>query len=129
MNKCIFCIDRVTSGQQPACAEACPTGATTFGNRADLLLKGRQRVIDLKMTKPLANLYGAEEMGGLHVMYVLDDSPEAYGLLVDPAKPETIMVHDILEWVGKGAILAAIAGFGLNYLVARLRISKEKLNK
>jgi len=125
MNKCIFCIDRVANGQQPACAEACPTGATTFGNRAELLEKGRQRVTELRATKPQANLYGADELGGLHVLYVLDDSPEDYGLPTDPKLPDTIMMHDVLEWLGMGALAAAVAGFGFNYMVARFRIARE----
>jgi Fe-S-cluster-containing dehydrogenase component len=35
MEKCTFCIGRTREGQQPACVEACPTGARTFGNLLD----------------------------------------------------------------------------------------------
>ncbi len=35
MEKCTFCIQRTREGQQPACAEACPTGARIFGNLLD----------------------------------------------------------------------------------------------
>lgn len=35
MEKCTFCIQRVRGGRNPACVEACPTGARIFGNLLD----------------------------------------------------------------------------------------------
>jgi Fe-S-cluster-containing dehydrogenase component len=35
MEKCTFCVQRTREGQNPACVEACPTGARTFGNLLD----------------------------------------------------------------------------------------------
>jgi len=35
MEKCTFCLHRTRKGRQPACLEACPTGARVFGNLAD----------------------------------------------------------------------------------------------
>lgn len=35
MEKCTFCIQRSRRGELPACVEACPTGARTFGNLLD----------------------------------------------------------------------------------------------
>ena len=35
VEKCHFCLHRTRKGALPACAEACPTGARTFGNLAD----------------------------------------------------------------------------------------------
>jgi len=35
MEKCMFCVQRTRKGQQPACMEACPTGARIFGNLLD----------------------------------------------------------------------------------------------
>lgn len=35
MEKCTFCVQRSRSGQNPACVEACPTGARIFGNLLD----------------------------------------------------------------------------------------------
>ncbi|MFT5679178.1 MAG: Fe-S-cluster-containing dehydrogenase component [Myxococcota bacterium] len=35
MEKCTFCLHRTRKGLQPACLEACPTGARVFGNLLD----------------------------------------------------------------------------------------------
>ena len=37
VQKCVMCPDRVAQGKQTACAEICPTGATKFGERDDLV--------------------------------------------------------------------------------------------
>jgi formate dehydrogenase iron-sulfur subunit len=119
MDKCTFCMDRVTNGEQPACAEACPTGAIKFGNRSELVKEGNERVAALRRTNAKAVFYGDKELGGLHVMYVLDDVPEVYGLPSEPEVPAPAIVRDVLRWVGVGAAIAVVAGFGLNYIIAR----------
>ena len=35
VEKCHFCTQRTRKGRQPACQEACPTGARVFGNLLD----------------------------------------------------------------------------------------------
>ena len=35
IEKCTFCLQRTREGRQPACQEACPTGARIFGNLLD----------------------------------------------------------------------------------------------
>ena len=35
VEKCHFCLQRTRTGRQPACMEACPTGARVFGNLLD----------------------------------------------------------------------------------------------
>ena len=125
MNKCTFCIDRVTSGQQTACAEACPTNAIKFGKRSELLDEGKKRVEELSKTTTQACLYGENEAGGLHVMYVLDDSADSYGLPADPQLPAAVMVHDVLQSAGYALAGLVVVGLGLNYIVARANIDKE----
>ena len=42
--KCIFCNERQKKGEQPACSEVCPTGATLFGKKRDLLEIAKTRI-------------------------------------------------------------------------------------
>jgi len=123
MDKCTFCQERVANGEQPACAAACTTGAIKFGQRTELVEEGKERVNILRKTNADAVLYGDKELGGLHIMYVLDDSPEVYDLPADPQLPSASIVRDMFRWIGTGLVAAALAGFGLNYLVARVRMS------
>jgi len=105
VRKCTFCIDRVSNGEKPACADACPTGAIQFGKRSDLLTAARTRVKELISDgHPNTNLFGEYESGGLHIIYVLTDRPSVYGL------PEEIHVatsQAAFKWL-TGVITAAV---------------------
>ena len=131
MDKCTLCttpgLDRLADGYEPACAKTCPPGALKYGDRASLLAEGKKRITALK-AKGYSNayLYGDKELGGLHVMYVLDDSPEVYGLPVTPQVPAAAIVwKDVIQPLGWALGGLTILGLGLNYLVAR----RTKINK
>jgi formate dehydrogenase beta subunit len=126
MAKCNFCQERVSAGLQPACVEACPSGALTFGNRVELIAEGKHRVNELKEEYPKATLYGEKDLEGLHVLYVLTDSPEVYGLPEDPQFPLAAMINnDILGPIARIAWPLVAAGLALNVLVAWFRQRKH----
>jgi formate dehydrogenase iron-sulfur subunit len=75
-------------------------------------------------------VYGESELDGLHQIYVLDDSPEAYGLPKDPQiPPATSLWQDILHPLGYAALGLTAVGLVFNYGVARTRIKREKEQK
>lgn len=128
MHKCTFCQDRVPEGRQTACAEACPAGAILFGDRYELIGEGRNRVELMKNTYPNAILYGENELGGLHVMYVLKASPETYILPADPRIPAAATAwKDVIQPLGLAVGGLTILGLGLNYLVARKAMRAREL--
>ena len=75
---CWFCLDRVINGMEPACAKTCPTGAIKFGDRSDILEYAHE--VMAQSENGDMYLYGEREFGGLHVLYLLPESPELYGL-------------------------------------------------
>ncbi len=69
IQKCVFCHDRVARGLQPACAEACPTGATKFGDRDELIAEALKRIA-AEPAKYVNKIYGQHEVGGTSILYV-----------------------------------------------------------
>ena len=67
VRKCIMCAPRVAQGKPTACAEACPTGATKFGERDELLKEARKRIQE-NPDKYLPHIYGETEAGGTSVL-------------------------------------------------------------
>ncbi|MFC1920555.1 4Fe-4S dicluster domain-containing protein [Chloroflexota bacterium] len=131
MSKCTMCttpgLDRISDGLEPSCVNTCPYGALQYGDRSELITAANQRVQVLKADgKSGANLYGENELNGLHTMYILQDTPEIYGL-PDNAKISfaTTAWKNVLQpvgWVFGGIIVVAL---GINYIVARANSNKE----
>lgn len=120
IDKCDFCAERVTNNQQPACVEACPQNALIFGDRDQLVEKGRQRVEILRKTHPDARLYGENALGGLHLMCVLPEPASFYGLPEDPRVPLAATVwQDVTKPVGFALGGLTIVVLAVNYLIAR----------
>lgn len=130
MGKCDFCSDRVINGRWTACAEACPTGALMFGDRDQLVIQGKKRLTEVKQFYPQATFYGENELGGLHVMYVLKSAPSVYDLPENPKYPENATVwQDILKPIGYGAVGLAALGLIANVLLARANLRGQKGHK
>jgi len=118
--KCTFCATGGLVNGQTACANACPFGAITYGERSELVSRGKARVAALQAKGvSKARLYGEHELGGLNVLYVLEDQPQAYGL---PEAPQAVTRNLVGSWPG-GLVAAGVVALPLWWLFGR----KEEL--
>jgi Fe-S-cluster-containing dehydrogenase component len=67
--KCILCHGRIKEGRLPACVEACPVGALTFGRRTELLRLARRKLLH-EPQRYIQHIYGEHEVGGTSWLYI-----------------------------------------------------------
>jgi formate dehydrogenase iron-sulfur subunit len=120
--KCTLCSDRVSVGQEPACAKTCPTGAIMFGAKEAMIHQAQERIVDLNSRGyDNAGLYDPQGVGGTHVMYVLHhaDQPELYaGLPKDPhISPLVQAWKGGLKAFGLASFALAAVGSFIHYVV------------
>ena len=79
VQKCVLCYEkRLSQGKEPACTSVCPTGATIFGNREELIQEARNRIRKTP-GRYIDHIYGLKEAGGTSVMYLSSVPFEALG--------------------------------------------------
>lgn len=119
IRKCILCYGLLKSGRQPACTEACPTGATVFGDRDELIAKAHRRIREKPGTY-LNKVWGEEEAGGTSVLYVSDTDlsflTHGEHLGDTPVPQTTAAAMNAVPFAFTG-VLAAMAG--LNWIIGR----------
>jgi formate dehydrogenase iron-sulfur subunit len=69
IQKCQLCHGRLAAGQVPACVEACPNEALTFGKRSELLEIARERIYQ-NPGDYVSHIYGETEAGGTGTLYI-----------------------------------------------------------
>jgi formate dehydrogenase iron-sulfur subunit len=95
VRKCIMCPERLAAGKDTACTEACPTGATKFGEREDLVREAQDR-IRTNPDKYVPHIYGLNEVGGSSVLMLSSVDFSQFGLPsnlpTDPLPGRTLRV-------------------------------------
>ena len=117
VRKCTFCYERQKRGEQPACAEACPTGATLFGKKRDLLEIARTRVAK-EPDKYHPRIYGEHEVGGTGWLFLTPAAPGKLGLPENlGTTPYPELTAGFLYGVPLVFVLWPSLLFGLNYMI------------
>ena len=117
INKCTGCPDRVRHGMDPACVTTCQPGALMFGDRDEMIAIAQERVATLQgKGYENASVYGVDEMGGTHVIYVLKYDISGYELPVNPSISWMTNASQVMKPVLGIGFIALIAGLGACFL-------------
>ena len=125
VQKCNLCYERIKQGQQPACISVCPTKATIFGDRDELLREAHRRIKE-NPGKYIDKVFGEFEVGGTSVLYISDidlgflSYPLTLGTKALPKTTAPAMESVPVTFVGVGILMG-----GLHWIVKR----REKLQR
>lgn len=112
--KCILCIEIIRDGGVPACANACPTGAVTFGRRDDLITLARKRIMK-NPDKYIDHIYGEHEVGGTNWLYISGVPFKEIGLPED--LPKKALIEETKGFLSTVSVVFTVwpALFGMVY--------------
>ena len=123
-----MCYQKISEGEldQPACTAACPTGATIFGEREELLEEARRR-IRAKPELYIDHIWGEHEVGGTSVLYISDVELDEAGWpreLGNDARPE--LARQVLHSVPYTFVGVAAAMYGVHWTFERRKKVAER---
>ena len=118
--KCTMCYPRIINGQLPACVEACPMEALTFGKREDLIRIARERIRKYP-DKYIDHLYGEKEMGGTSWLYLSGVPFSQIGMREDLGTTPAPQLTS-----GALAVVPMVAGLWPVLLMGLYAVSKRK---
>ncbi|WP_165249254.1 4Fe-4S dicluster domain-containing protein [Adlercreutzia sp. ZJ141] len=119
VNKCTGCVDRIEQGIAPACVSTCQPEALSFGDRDEMLAEAEKRLAMLKSRGyEHAVIYGAEEIGGLHVIQVFKYGVEAHGQVLDPKVSPITTLTNIMKPVTGVVAGATVIGLAVMFGLA-----------
>ena len=119
VQKCKMCYERVAAGGATACSEACVFGATTFGDRDEMIAEARKRINESPSTY-IDHIYGLTEAGGTSVLYISNIPFEKLGLPINiPNGPIPQLSWNVLSQIPKYSVAASVVLFGIHWITAR----------
>ena len=119
VRKCIFCAEKVARGEKTACAEACPVGATEFGNRNYLLKVAKSRIRE-KPGNYFNHIYGEEEVGGTSVLFLAGVPFSSLGFRTDLAKdPLPMLTWKVLAMIPNIVVMGGVVMGGIWWITNR----------
>ncbi len=126
VKKCWFCDDRVLAGEQPACAEQCPTGATIFGDRDELLVEARSRIAE-SPAEYIKHIFGEHEVGGTSMLFISGISFEEAGFpsgVIE--KPLPLLTWNVLSKVPDFVLVSGVFLGGIAWIINRRMMLEEE---
>ncbi len=117
VKKCDMCYERQVRGEQPACVEACPTGASTVGWRDEILEEAQRRI--LTDSKYVKHIYGSEEAGGTSVFFISDVPFDKLGFGAPPSERMPVLSANALGDVPTVVLVGGGLLSGLYWITQR----------
>jgi formate dehydrogenase iron-sulfur subunit len=114
VRKCTMCLERLEEDKKPACVEACPHEALTFGER-DLLLRTARNLIRRSPRRYLPKVWGESSWGGASLLYVSDVDLAKAGWPQAAAPPIPSITDPLIR---KTPIIGLTVGLGLWAIMA-----------
>ncbi len=119
VGKCVMCAPRLARGLPTACASVCPTGATTFGPRAELIAEARRRIA-AEPSRYVDHVYGLDEAGGTSVLMLAGVPFPKLGLPGNlPHEPLPMLTWRVLSELPDVVAVAAVFLFGIRWITNR----------
>jgi formate dehydrogenase iron-sulfur subunit len=125
IGKCSFCADRIADGLMPACAEACPVGALSFGTRVEMLEEAYSR-IQQNPGHYVDHVYGETEGGGTSILLISAVPFDALGLPDLGPEPVTQASTTVMNATPSIVTLALPVLGGLYWLLRNSEADKEE---
>jgi Ni/Fe-hydrogenase subunit HybB-like protein/Fe-S-cluster-containing dehydrogenase component len=103
VRKCQFCHHRTVRGELPACVEACPRQAMTYGRRSELIQLAHEKIAR-GPARYVNHVYGEHEVGGTSWIYLSPVDFQQVGFLklgaaAPPALTEAIQHGVFKHWI------------------------------
>jgi len=119
VGKCVMCAPRIAEGQPTACASVCPTGATTFGRREDLVREARRRIA-AEPGRYVDGIYGLDEVGGTSVLMLAGVPFASLGLPGGlPREPMPQLTWQVLSHLPDVVVVGAALLYGVHWITRR----------
>lgn len=129
VRKCIMCIQRQRQGKIPACAEACPTEATIFGDRNELLKEARRRIKE-NPDLYVNHIYGEKEIGGTSVLFLSSVPFEKLGFPTNlTEEPLPLLTWKIMSKIPNYVVVSGVFLYGIYWIINRRMELAEFKNK
>ncbi|MDT8319231.1 MAG: hydrogenase 2 operon protein HybA [Xanthomonadales bacterium] len=143
--KCEFCNHRLVEGQLPGCVESCPTGASLFGTREQMLAEAKKRLAQepgseydyprytleaedthvQEVPHYIDHVYGESQGGGTQVMVLSGVPFSKLDLPLIPERAFAATSETIQHTVYKGFV-APLALLGGLMFITRRNMKKEE---
>jgi len=129
VRKCTMCAERQKEGKITACSEACPTGATIFGDRDELIKEARKRIQE-NPDQYINYIYGEKEIGGTSVLILSNVPFEKIGFPTNlTEEPLSHLTWKIMSKIPNYVVVSGVFLYGIYWIINRRMELAEFKNK